>query len=109
MEFLGEALRFMDQRDEPAPKTIKQLRDSLQARRFVLTRSSHGITTETAADDPDLYRYLRRNGTMALFKLLEPSRNDLPPRITATGLHPEPTLVWSRDNEGNLVQDIEYR
>ena len=109
MEFLGEALRFMDQRDEPAPKTIKQLRDSLQARRFVLTRSSHGITTETAADDPDLYRYLRRNGTMALFKLLEPARNDLPPRITATGLHPEPTLVWSRDNEGNLVQDIEYR
>lgn len=109
MEFLGEALRFMDQRGEPAPKTIKQLRESLQSRRFVLTRSSHGITTETAADDPDLYRYLRRNGTMALFKLLEPARNDLPPRITATGLHPEPTLVWSRDNEGKLVLDIEYR
>ena len=109
MEFLGEALRFMDQRGETAPKTIKILRDSLQARHFVLTRSSHGITTETAADDPDLYRYHRRNGTMALFKLLEPARNDLPPRITASGLHPEPTLVWSRDNEGNLVQDIEYR
>lgn len=109
MEFLGEALRFMDQRGETAPKTMKKLRDSLQARRFVLTRRTHGITTEIAADDPDLYRYLRRNGTLALFKLLEPARNDLPPRITATGLHPEPTLVWSRDNEGNLVQDIEYR
>jgi len=109
MEFLGEALRFMDQRDEPAPKTIKELRDSLQSRNFVLTRSTHGITTESSADDPDLYRYLRRNGTMALFKLLEPARNDLPPRITATGLHPEPTLVWSRDTNGDLVQDIEYR
>jgi uncharacterized protein DUF1570 len=109
MEFLGEALRFMDQRNEKPPKSIKKLRDSLQARNFVLTRKAHGITTEINADDPDLYRYKRRNGTTTLFKLLEPSRNDLPPRITAAGLHPEPTLVWSRDNDGKLVQDIEYR
>jgi hypothetical protein len=109
MEFLGEALRFMHQRNEPAPKSLPQLRDLLQARHFVLTRKSHGITTEIAADDPDLYRYQRRNGTTAMFKILEPSRNDLPPRITATGLRPEPTLVWSRDADGKLVQDIEYR
>ncbi len=109
MEFLGEALSFMHQRGEPAPKTLAKLRESLQARHFVLTRRSHGITVEVAADDPDLYRYQRRNGSSGLFKLLEPSRDDLPPRITAAGLHPEPTLVWSRDNEGKLVQDIEYR
>ncbi len=109
MEFLGEALRFMDERNEQPPKSIKKLRDSLQARNFVLTRKTHGITTEINADDPNLYRYKRRNGTTTLFKLLEPSRNDLPPRITAAGLHPEPTLVWSRDNDGKLVQDIEYR
>ncbi len=109
MEFLGEALRFMYQQGETAPKSIKKLRDSLQARHFVLTRKSHGITVEITADDPDLYRYQRRNGSTGLFKILEPSRDDLPPRITATGLHPEPTLVWSRDNEGALVQDIEYR
>ncbi len=109
MEFLGEALRFMYQRGETAPKSLIKLRDSLQARHFVLTRKSHGITVEVTADDPDLYRYRRRNGSTGQFKLLEPSRDDLPPRITATGLHPEPTLVWSRDAEGNLVQDIEYR
>ncbi len=109
MEFLGEALRFMYQRGEPTPKSLPQLRDSLQARHFVLTRKSHGITVEINADDSELYRYKRRNGTSALFKLLEPSRNDLPPRITAAGLHPEPTLVWSRDNDSKLVQDIEYR
>lgn len=109
MEFLGEALKFMDQRGEPAPRTLGLLRESLQARRFVLTRQSHGITVEMKAEDPDLYRYQRRNGSTGLFKLLEPSRDDLPPRITATGLSPEPTLIWSRDPEGNLVQDIEYR
>lgn len=109
MEFLGEALKFMYQRGEPAPRTLGLLRESLQARRFVLTRQSHGITVEMKAEDPDLYRYQRHNGSTGLFKLLEPSRDDLPPRITAAGLRPEPTLVWSRDSEGNLVQDIEYR
>ncbi len=109
MEFLAEALKFMYQRGEPAPRTLGQLRESLQARRFVLTRQSHGITIEMKAQDPDLYRYQRRNGSTGLFKLLEPTRDDLPPRITATGLSPEPTLVWSRDTDGNLVQDIEYR
>jgi hypothetical protein len=109
MEFLGEALKFMYQRGETAPRTLGLLRESLQARNFVLTRQSHGITVEMKADDPDLYRYQRRNGSTGLFKLLEPSRDDLPPRITATGLRPEPTLVWSRDPDGNLMQDIEYR
>ena len=109
MEFLAEALKFMYQRGEPAPTSLGSLRDSLQARHFVLTRQSHGITVEMKAEDPELYRYQRRNGSTGLFKLLEPSRADLPPRITATGLRPEPTLVWSRDADGNLVQDIEYR
>jgi len=27
----------------------------------------------------------------------------------APGLRPEPTLVWSRDDAGKLVQDITYR
>ena len=109
MEFLGEALRFMYQRGESAPRSLNKLRDSLQQRKFVLTRRAHGVTVEVAADDPELYHYQRRNGTSALFKLLEPARDDLPPRITAAGLRPEPTLVWSRDADGKLVQDIQYR
>ena len=31
------------------------------------------------------------------------------PRITAPGLRPEPTLVWTRTASGELVQEIEYR
>ncbi len=109
MEFLGEALRFMHQHGEQTPRTLTKLRDALKARHFVVTRRAHGLTTEMSADDPDLYRYRRHNGSTGQFKLLEPVRDDLPPRITAAGLRPEPTLVWSRDTEGKLVQDIEYR
>jgi len=109
MEFLGEALRFMQQKGEKTPRTLGLLRTALRSRNFVLTRNSHGLTTEMSATDPDLYRYQRRNGSTGLFRLLEPARDDLPPRITAPGMHPEPTLVWSRDAEGKLVQDIEYR
>ncbi len=109
MEFLGEALRYMHENGAKTPKNLSQLRDLLQARQFVLTRMSHGVTVKMDAKDPSLYRYARRNGTTGLFRLLEPARDDLPARITATGLRPEPTLVWSRDNEGKLVQDIEYR
>ncbi len=109
MEFLGEALRYIYQNGEQTPRSLNQLRDTLQARHFVLTRKSHGITIEMDAQDPQLYRYERNNGTNGLFRLLEPARDDLPARITATGLRPEPTLVWTRDNDGNLVQDIEYR
>jgi uncharacterized protein DUF1570 len=109
MEFLGEALRFIQDKGEPTPRTLGLLRTSLHAKRFVLTRKAHGVTIEMDATDPDLYRYQRRNGSTGLFRLLEPTRDDLPPRITAPGLSPEPTLVWSRDANGKLVQDIEYR
>ena len=75
----------------------------------MLIRKTHGLTIEMAATDPDLYRYQRHDGSTGQFRLLEATRNDLPPRITAPGLRPEPTLVWSRDADGKLVQDIEYR
>ena len=38
-----------------------------------------------------------------------PERNDLPPRINAPGLRPEPTLVWKRDPQGALIQDIVFK
>lgn len=109
MEFLGEALRYLYTHEQPMPRTLSQLRNTLQARRFVLTRRSHGVVTQIDATDSELYHYAKSNGAAGQFKLLEPARDDLPPRITADGLHPEPTLVWSRDENGKLVQDIEYR
>jgi len=109
MEFLGEALRYIHQNDEKMPRSIGKLRDLLQSRRFVLTHETHGVKIEMDSRDDELYRFKKHNGSIGRFRLLDPARNDLPPRITAEGLRPEPTLVWSRDDDGNLVQDIEYR
>ncbi|GAB4186043.1 MAG: hypothetical protein Kow00105_00490 [Phycisphaeraceae bacterium] len=109
MEFLGEALKFIHQRGEKMPRSIPALRDNLRSRQFVLTRQSHNMVVEFRSENTELYQYQRNNGSKAFFKLLEPARDDLLPRITAPGLKPEPTLVWSRDADGQLVQDIEYR
>ncbi len=109
LEFLGVALRFLQERGEPMPDSLDQLRENLQARRFRVTRSSHGLTQEVHASDNDLFGFPRGNGSTGRFLLLAPMRDDLPPRITAPGLSPEPTLVWSRDQEGQLVQEIAFR
>ena len=109
MEFLGAALGYIHDHSEPMPSTLDELKTYLQARQFVLTMQSHGVVTQLEAVDDTLYIYPRPGGAVGKFTLLEPARNDLPPRITALGLYPEPTLIWSRDEQGELVQDIEYR
>ncbi len=109
LEFIGAALRFMADQNETMPKSIRELRDNLRARQFTITRRSHNIVTEYNADDDKLYHYRRSNGSRGQFVVLEPSRNDLPPRITAPGLNPEPTLTWSRNESGDLIQNIEFR
>jgi len=40
---------------------------------------------------------------------LEPARDDLPPRLSAPGLDPTPMLVWSRDDQGKLIQDLVFQ
>lgn len=109
MAFLGTALKFISENQGPQISTFAELRHYLQAVQFTLTRTSYGVATEFSATDDDVFYFPRDNGTVGSFALLEPSRRDLPPRITAPGLHPEPTLVWSRDDRGELVQDIVYR
>lgn len=109
MEFLGTALEYLSENQEPMPKTIDHLKQYLQTRQFKLTTQSHGITTTLDAADDQLYVFPRPQESDRAFTLLESARNDLPPRITALGLRPEPMLVWSRDTEGQLIQEIEYR
>lgn len=109
LAFLGAALGYMHEHGEPMPNSLDQLREYLQARQFRLTRSSHGMSTEYASLDPTMYEFTRSNGSIGTFELLAPVKANLPPRITAPGLRPRPTLVWSHDDDGSLVQDIEYR
>ncbi|MEM1209991.1 MAG: DUF1570 domain-containing protein [Planctomycetota bacterium] len=109
LDFLGVALRYLHQNDEPIPGTLDALREMLVARSFTVTRVSHGLTVRLAADDPDLFVFDRPGGHTAPFRMLAPARGDLPPRIEAPGLDPEPHLAWHRDDAGQLIYEIEYR
>lgn len=109
LDFLGTGLRLLAEQGETMPEDLEQLRDALQQYGFRLRRSEMGVTRDLSAKRDELYRYTRESGGERDFVLLKPDRAGLPPRITAPGLNPEPTLIWYRDHDGKLVQDIAYR
>ncbi|NBC11141.1 MAG: DUF1570 domain-containing protein [Planctomycetes bacterium] len=109
LEFIGTALRYLHENRQPSPRSIAALRDHLRSRGFSVSRTSHGVSQTLNAADEKLFTFTRPGGATAPFVMLEASRDDLPPRVTAPGLRPEPTLVWSRDDNGQLVQDLTYR
>ncbi|XAM00388.1 DUF1570 domain-containing protein [Phycisphaeraceae bacterium D3-23] len=113
LEFLGNGLRLLDEQGGAMPASIDELRETLQAYGFRTRRQEMGVSRRLEASDDALFAFERDSGTgrpyAASFRMLAPSRDDLPPRIVAPGLSPEPTLVWYRDADGTLVQDIAYR
>ncbi|MFN3168479.1 MAG: DUF1570 domain-containing protein [Phycisphaeraceae bacterium] len=108
LEFLGTGLRLLAEQGEAMPDDLDALRDTLQRYGFKLRRSEMGVTRHLSADEDEMYRFEREAGDTRAFVLLKPARAGLPPRITAPGLEPEPTLIWTRDADGKLVQDIAY-
>lgn len=107
LAFLGTGLRLLAEQGEAMPANLDALRDTLQQYSFKLRHNEMGVTRDLSAKHDELYRYNRGNGERA-FVLLGPDQTGLPPRITAPGLDPEPTLIWYRDSDGKLVQDIVY-
>lgn len=109
MEFIAQALRFLHQRGEKLPADLAAVRQRLLALNYRAWRESHGVRTAFAATDDTLFQFALVGGVAKPFILLEPARDDLPPRVAAPGLSPEPTVTWSKDPDGQLVSDIEYR
>ncbi len=109
MTFLGNALAYKASLREPAPDRLQRLRDDLQARAFTVTRTLPGWSHTTRALDDAVFTYDHPNGYAVDFLLLEPTEYGLPPRITAPGLDPEPTLRWSRGVDGSIRFDIDFR
>ncbi|MBX2851887.1 MAG: DUF1570 domain-containing protein [Phycisphaeraceae bacterium] len=107
LSFLGTGLRLLAEQGEAMPEDLDTLRNTLQNRGFRIRRSEMGVTRNFAAGNDELYSYKRSSGQRP-FVLLTPDKAGLPPRITAPGLDPEPTLVWYRDHDGKLIQDITY-
>lgn len=109
MEFLATALRYYDDNGWDMPANLQTLQQQLRQVRFAVRKTDDGVETILDAADNTMYAFKRTGGDAAWFKLLEPSRNDLPPRITAPGLVPEPVVTWSRLADGSLRHQIEYR
>jgi hypothetical protein len=107
LAFLGTGLRILAEQGVAMPEDLDELKDTLQEFGFKLRRSEMGVTRSFSANQAPMFRY-SRDGSERAFLLLAADRSDLPPRITAPGLDPEPTLVWYRDSDGKLVQDIVY-
>lgn len=108
MNFLGAGLQFLTDRGEPAPQTLDELKQALRAIQFRMTRAWPGLQITYDASDDAIFGYPHKN-TNTPFTLLEPSADKLPPRLSAPGLKPEPTLNWSRDQNGTLIQDVTFR
>lgn len=109
LEFLASAMAYKTQRDETIPATFDLFRSDLRQRGFALRLTGHGQDREMRADDTSLFTFTRPGGEVCDFVMLEPEGFGLPPRLTAPGLDPEPTLAWERDAVGQLVYDIRYR
>ena len=107
LAFLGTGLRLLAEQGEDMPQDLKSLENTLRQFGFKLRKSEMGITQSFSATQEPMFRY-SRDGSERAFLMLAPDRSDLPPRISAPGLDPEPTLVWYRDSDGKLVQDIVY-
>ncbi|MEM6504368.1 MAG: DUF1570 domain-containing protein [Planctomycetota bacterium] len=107
LAFLGTGLHLLAEQGEAMPENLNALRETLQRYGFRLRRSEMGVTRNLSAGADELYRY-KQASRERTFVLLKPDRPGLPPRIAAPGLSPEPTLVWYRDSDGKLIQDIAY-
>lgn len=109
MEFLGQGLRYLDEKKEQAPESVGELKQRLQQINFEMLRTMVGSTTKYSSREEELFTYPRPNGSTSDFQMLAPEKTGLPPRITAPGLKPEPTLVWKRDTQGDLVQEVVFK
>lgn len=109
LEFLASAMAYKSQRGEAIPATFDLFRKDLRQRGFTLRLTGHGQDREMRATDASHFSFTRPGGEVCDFVMLEPEGFGLPPRLTAPGLDPEPTLTWERDAAGQLVYDIRYR
>lgn len=109
LDFLGRAIKYLIEQHVPVPRSVGTLRNMLQGDRFELIYRSDGINHTVSADDNSIYRYRRSNGQISMLRMIQPRNSSLPPGLTAPGVRPQPTLVWSRDHRGRLALNIVYR
>lgn len=109
MRFLAQGLLVLQERREPAPLSTNELRARLTALGFRAARIENGVRTEVSATDASLYMFLKDNGSHGTFEVLSPQTASQPARVTASGITPQPTLIWVRDGSGELTPEVDFR
>jgi hypothetical protein len=108
MKFIGQVLRHLSRSREGAPDSMDRLRRLVRSQPIRVTLSSPGLQREFVTTDEQNFYYTGRDGRRHEFKLVRPQQRGFPPSVTARQLSPQPVLVWQRDTNGKLLQDIEY-
>ncbi|MEM8783159.1 MAG: DUF1570 domain-containing protein [Planctomycetota bacterium] len=111
LEFLAIALSYYDEQGWPMPEDLETFEAQLRQMGFAIRRVEQGVETIVSAKDGEVFRYSlgRVNADDRSFEFLAPSRDDLPPRVVARGLVPEPSIEWSRQRDGSLKHALVYR
>lgn len=110
LQFLAAGIRELDKR-EVKFETVDQLKGSLRSIHFAVRFMEHGGVHTMSSDDDENFEAPQPENTRRKTELkLDKNRDPrLPPEVTVEGLNPRPRVVWSRDENGVLSSDIEYR
>ena len=108
MKFLAIALKHFHNEKIRIPREMRLMRKLLRQYQIEVSWTINGETETMLANDERLYSF-EKYGYAKEFDILEPTKRNLPPRIVASGLSPEPMLVWEYNEDGELVSDITYR
>lgn len=108
MMFLAQGLKYLHEHDRDMPDNLDDLRSTLQRMRFRSIRMEGELKLEWHAQDDALFAF-PLNGDDEPFRLLSSQGGGLPPRLTAPGFRPQPTLFWQHDAEGTLLPTIDFR
>jgi hypothetical protein len=109
MEFIGQALQWLQAKGEAMPRSVDQLRQRLQRVNYKATRSTHGVKFEFDSKDESLYEYPAGKDHRFMFELAASTDRDLPPSVVAKKIKPTPTLYFTKDSDGQITQEIEYK
>ena len=109
MRFLAQGLQLLHERRESPPRSLDELRKKLSEIGFRAVRIENGVRTEVSASDASLYIFAKDNGSIATFDIVRSDEKGVPPGVRATGLQPQPTLTWTRDEKGELLAEVDFR
>jgi hypothetical protein len=109
MEFLGQGLLALRKAGASEPHSFSDLETALRRGQFRVIRVMHGMSMRITAEDDTLFRYIDAKGRQMPFVLIRSDVDGYPPQLTAPKVSPTPTLVWSKDPDGQLIPEINWR